>query len=214
MQLIRFLSASKLLMKRYWGASRLPAVQFTAASFSSSEEKHRLFKKQMEELIEEREALFGFTVEEHDAWSNAGNNHKHDAAFMENIEQARQGAAVEDGTQDEDDTVEKQDSAKKLTHLSEDKTSVQMVDVGAKPATQRRAIARSKVIFPPEVIKAFGDRRGTDLVGPKGPIFATAKLAGIMAAKLSSKVLLRSHRVIPMTDTTKPSLVQFLQENK
>jgi MoaC family len=60
--------------------------------------------------------------------------------------------------------------------------AVTMVDVGSKQVSRRTARAQSQVVFPPEVMAAF-ELRGEELIGPKGPIFATAKLAGIMAAK-------------------------------
>jgi len=71
-----------------------------------------------------------------------------------------------------------------LTHLSEDGSSVRMVDVGGKAVTQRMARAETRVVLPPEVVAAFQQsKQENELVGPKGPIFATAKIAGIMAAK-------------------------------
>jgi MoaC family len=90
-----------------------------------------------------------------------------------------------------------------FTHVSHDGQSIHMVDVGHKQVTTRTATAQSKVILPPEVMIAFRllspssetpgaiseteavDEEGhaTEMVGLKGPIFATAKLAGIMAAK-------------------------------
>ncbi len=75
-----------------------------------------------------------------------------------------------------------------------------MVDVGGKAPSRRVAIARSVVVFPPEVmaaLRAIGGRGGTaaaggeegggrgarEVIGPKGPIFETARIAGIMGAK-------------------------------
>jgi len=69
-----------------------------------------------------------------------------------------------------------------FTHLDKDTKGVNMVDVGGKQVTARRAKARTTVVFPPEVMAAF-EITGGELVGPKGPIFATAKIAGIMAAR-------------------------------
>ncbi len=68
-----------------------------------------------------------------------------------------------------------------LTHVSADGMSVHMVDVGEKVATRRVAVAQSKVTFPPNVMQAL--QVSNELIGPKGPILATAKVAGIMAAK-------------------------------
>jgi hypothetical protein len=151
---------------------------------TSSDEQHRLFKEQMEDLVSEREAIFGFTEKEQDAWSNMS-QHKHEASFLEQVEQAR---SMETKTLDTADGPKDPSSWNypRLTHLSEDGKAVHMVDVGAKSVSRRVAVAQSIVVFPPEVMEAFettGAGADGDLIGPKGPIFATAKLAGIMAAK-------------------------------
>jgi cyclic pyranopterin phosphate synthase len=68
-----------------------------------------------------------------------------------------------------------------------------MVDVGAKAVSRRTAQARAVVDFPPEVMAQLraGSTGATELVGPKGPVFATAVVAGIQAAK-------RTWELIPM----------------
>jgi cyclic pyranopterin phosphate synthase len=83
-----------------------------------------------------------------------------------------------------------------------------MVDFGNKVPSQRVAIARSVVIFPPEVLSAFhviinnnnnssGDssnsERKQEMIGPKGPIFEIAKIAGIMGAKQTSNIIPLCH---------------------
>lgn len=160
---------------------------------------HAAFKEQMEQLKEERQELFGFTDEEHSAWSNAaqqGNAHQLPASLMQSVEQARAEAAQPNfvfPSSDYDKPQDGQDSnipndvdyqpSHGLTHLSEDGSSVNMVDVGHKTATKRMARAETRMILPPEVLEAFRGSNTSELVGPKGPIFATAKIAGIMAAK-------------------------------
>ena len=62
-----------------------------------------------------------------------------------------------------------------------------MVDVGAKAATTRVAVAQAIVRFPAGV--ADGLRAG-GLRSPKGPVIDTAIIAGTMAAK-------RTHELIP-----------------
>jgi len=61
-----------------------------------------------------------------------------------------------------------------------------MVDVGDKPATERRAIARSVVRVTPATAQAVlaGD-------APKGDVIGVARIAGIQAAK-------RTHELIPL----------------
>jgi len=74
-----------------------------------------------------------------------------------------------------------------------------MVDVGRKSPSRRVAVARSTVVFPPEVLSAFrldDEGRGvgnTEMIGPKGPIFETAKIAGIMGAKKTSDLIPLCH---------------------
>ena len=62
-----------------------------------------------------------------------------------------------------------------------------MVDVVAKTATVRRAVAQAVVRFPPEVA---AELQRTGLRGKKGAIVDTAIVAGTMAAK-------RTHELIP-----------------
>jgi cyclic pyranopterin monophosphate synthase len=76
-------------------------------------------------------------------------------------------------------------NAAQLTHLDEN-GRVQMVDVGEKPVTRREAIARGAIHMAAPTLAA--------LVGgtlKKGEALATARIAGIMAAK-------RTHELIPL----------------
>jgi cyclic pyranopterin phosphate synthase len=61
-----------------------------------------------------------------------------------------------------------------------------MVDVGDKQVTTRTATARAVVVFPPEVALRSDEALRTK----KGPVFDTAIVAGVMAAK-------RTHDLIP-----------------
>ena len=74
----------------------------------------------------------------------------------------------------------------KLTHLDAANRPT-MVDVGAKPATRREARAEAVVTLPANVareLKRSGHRT------KKGPVFDTAIIAGVLAAK-------RTHELIP-----------------
>jgi cyclic pyranopterin phosphate synthase len=73
-----------------------------------------------------------------------------------------------------------------FSHLDSDQHPT-MVDVGDKAITKRTAVARSRVIFPANVALALRD---ANLRSPKGPIFDTAIIAGVMGAK-------RTHELIP-----------------
>jgi cyclic pyranopterin phosphate synthase len=72
-----------------------------------------------------------------------------------------------------------------LSHLNE-AGEVRMVDVGAKPDSRRRAVARGTVRMAPETA-----RRLREL--PKGDALVTAQLAGIMAAKRTSELIPLCH---------------------
>lgn len=72
-----------------------------------------------------------------------------------------------------------------LTHLNAANQPT-MVDVGAKAITHRVAEAEARVLLPTEVAKALkksGHRT------KKGPVFDTAILAGVMAAKRTSEMI-------------------------
>jgi cyclic pyranopterin phosphate synthase len=77
-----------------------------------------------------------------------------------------------------------------LTHV-DDQGGVRMVDVGGKPPSRRRAVARASVRMAAETA-----RRLRDL--PKGDALATAQLAGIMAAKRTSELIPLCHP-LPLT---------------
>jgi len=66
-----------------------------------------------------------------------------------------------------------------------------MVDVGAKPAVRRRAVARGRVRMAPETAATL-----TSL--PKGDALVTAQLAGIMAAKRTAELVPLCHP-LPLT---------------
>jgi len=213
----------------------------SVAFFSSSSDKnnnnsnkevdHALFEEQMEELRDEREALFGFTKDDREAWSNldstataasSSSNNIDNLPFEDFLRQVEELRAINNDTnENQDEHISSSSSSSKsttatkvsttaptmdggaaenssiLTHLSRDGTSVSMVDVGQKQVTRRIARAQSKVIFPPEVMDAFQITSGSpdtnEMVGPKGPIFSTAKLAGIMAAKKTSDMIPLCH---------------------
>ena len=74
-----------------------------------------------------------------------------------------------------------------LTHLDEH-GAARMVDVGAKPESQRKAVAEGRIGMSGEALAALWD--GT---GPKGDALATARIAGIMAAKRTGELIPLCH---------------------
>jgi cyclic pyranopterin phosphate synthase len=68
---------------------------------------------------------------------------------------------------------------------------VRMVDVGAKPLSRRRAVARATVRMAPATVARL------DAL-PKGDALTTAQLAGIMAAKRTSELIPLCHP-LPLT---------------
>ena len=74
----------------------------------------------------------------------------------------------------------------KLSHIDEQNRPT-MVDVSDKAATAREAHARTIVELPAAVLDAL---QGDEIATKKGPVFATAVIAGVMAAK-------KTHELIP-----------------
>jgi len=66
-----------------------------------------------------------------------------------------------------------------------------MVDVGGKPLSRRRAVARASVRMAPETAARLSQL-------PKGDALVAAKLAGIMAAKRTSELIPLCHP-LPLT---------------
>jgi len=73
-----------------------------------------------------------------------------------------------------------------FSHLNAEQRPT-MVDVGDKATSKRTAQAEARVRFPPDVAAALRDN---GLRSPKGPVFDTAIIAGVMGAK-------RTHELIP-----------------
>jgi cyclic pyranopterin monophosphate synthase len=73
-----------------------------------------------------------------------------------------------------------------FTHLDADQRPT-MVDVSDKSVTKRSATAEARVKFPPAAAAAL---RESGLRSPKGPVFDTAIVAGVLGAK-------RTHELIP-----------------
>ncbi|GHC33292.1 hypothetical protein GCM10010082_29910 [Kushneria pakistanensis] len=72
-----------------------------------------------------------------------------------------------------------------LTHLNE-RGEASMVDVSDKQSSHREAIATGRIVMQPDTLKLLADG---DM--PKGDVLATARIAGIQAAK-------RTHELIPL----------------
>lgn len=77
----------------------------------------------------------------------------------------------------------------RLTHLDDD-GAARMVDVGEKPVTDRRAVARAVVRMSPATAAAVaaGD-------APKGDVIGTARIAGIQAAKRTGELIPLCHPI-------------------
>ncbi|GFH55355.1 hypothetical protein CTEN210_11831 [Chaetoceros tenuissimus] len=94
------------------------------------------------------------------------------------------------------DTHISNESSQPFTHLNSSGDQASMVDVGHKIVTRRTAKARSTVLFPPSVMSALGintTSENHEMIGKKGPIFSTAKIAGIMASKRTSDLIPLCH---------------------
>lgn len=179
---------------------------------SSASETKNDIELTMEEMNQEREISYGFTKEEKNAWGGKSQNASLNKDFMHAVKEARKAKALYDKSLEEDVeeksiTFAKQSYRKyskrrqeseietvtqPFTHLNQSGDQVTMVDVGHKTVSRRVAVARSTVVFPPEVMDAFDITNG-EMIGKKGPIFATARLAGIMGAKRTSDLIPLCH---------------------
>ncbi len=79
------------------------------------------------------------------------------------------------------------EGAGRLTHLDA-AGAAHMVDVGAKSATARKAVASGRITMSAEALCAI--RAGN---APKGDVLGTARLAGIMAAKRTGELIPLCH---------------------
>jgi len=95
-----------------------------------------------------------------------------------------------------------------LTHLGRD-GRINMVDVGDKAVTQRRAVASGQVRCRRETLALVLEDKA-----PKGAVITTAELAGIMAAKKTADLIPLCHPLplskVSVTITPAPDLPGFL----
>lgn len=68
-----------------------------------------------------------------------------------------------------------------------------MVDVGAKPESEREALARAAVYLKPETLQLIVEKKL-----PKGDVFGVARIAGIMGAKRTPDLIPLCHP-LPLT---------------
>ena len=75
----------------------------------------------------------------------------------------------------------------RLSHIAED-GSARMVDVSAKPVSAREAVAAGRIILNPETIELISANKIA-----KGNVYATARIAGVQAAKKTSELIPLCH---------------------
>lgn len=81
----------------------------------------------------------------------------------------------------------------KLSHV-DDAGRARMVDVTAKPETERMARARGSITMLPATLAAIRERRT-----PKGEVLGVARVAGVLAAKRTAELIPLCHS-LPLTD--------------
>ena len=74
-----------------------------------------------------------------------------------------------------------------LSHIAED-GSARMVDVSAKPVVAREAIAAGRIMLKAETIELISENKIA-----KGNVFATARIAGVQAAKKTPELIPLCH---------------------
>jgi cyclic pyranopterin phosphate synthase len=77
----------------------------------------------------------------------------------------------------------------RLSHIAAD-GSAQMVDVSAKPVTAREATAAGRISLRPETLALISENKIA-----KGNVLATARIAGIQAAKQTSQLIPLCHNL-------------------
>jgi cyclic pyranopterin phosphate synthase len=82
---------------------------------------------------------------------------------------------------------------RRLTHIDADGRA-QMVDVSAKPMSKRGAVATGKIRLQRETLDLIAKDRIA-----KGNVFATARIAGIQAAKQTAQLIPLCH-ILPLGD--------------
>lgn len=82
-----------------------------------------------------------------------------------------------------------------LTHVNGN-GEARMVDVGHKPITTRTAVAVGRVFVQPETLRLIAENGMK-----KGDVLATARIAGIMAAKKTAELIPLCHS-LPLTSVS------------
>jgi len=90
-----------------------------------------------------------------------------------------------------------------LSHFDET-GKVKMVDVSAKDATVRRAVASGRVLLNSETLETLKTRQT-----PKGDPLEIARIAGIMAAKKTSELIPLCHQIDLSKVNVKAELREF-----
>lgn len=89
----------------------------------------------------------------------------------------------------------------KLNHI-DDQGRAKMVDVSAKDVTLRRAVATARLKTRPDVVDLIREGKTA-----KGDVLATARIAGIMAAKRTSDLIPLCHP-LPVSSATVDLILQ------
>jgi cyclic pyranopterin phosphate synthase len=100
-------------------------------------------------------------------------------------------------------------SVKKLSHF-DDRGAVHMVDVGAKEATHRVAVASGRIVMEAATLKMIAAGRAK-----KGDVLGVARLAAIQAAKRTAELIPLAHplalsRVAVDCELQRPSAVRIV----
>ena len=78
----------------------------------------------------------------------------------------------------------------KLSHIDEEGNS-RMVDVSGKVVTKRKGVASGRILVSEELMQIILDKKL-----PKGDVFSTSRIAGIMAVKKTSDLIPMCHPLL------------------
>ena len=109
---------------------------------------------------------------------------------LEDSDEDQEEPEIEGESPESPESPESAEPAAELTHLDDD-GHARMVDIGEKAVTEREAVAKGSVVMRPEtlVLITAGELE-------KGDALATARIAGIMAAKQTPSLIPLCHPIL------------------
>jgi len=199
-----------------FGAQTRQIERLFSSDRKDGSDHHAEFLKQIQEMNEERETLFNFSEEEYSSWSEEGKKpiivSEEEPVTIPDVPQSSIWEEMSKSTQTTptpslssltpppSSTTQSQiPNPQPFTHLNPTTNQIRMVPITHKKHTIRVASATTTVHFPPQVsaLLKLSENNLYDATTPKGPIFSSAQIAGIMAVKNTANLLPLCHPLLP-----------------